>query len=285
MSQPYTVTNFTYLTNLITSTTYPNPEPLGGVTTAVTPVTTATKPATWSGTLVTNTVPTSSTTYPTAGTYIGNVVTRNVVEGKGKKATTVTYYDYNAISGYTYNTTTYSYNLVTVDTSTSTSVYGVRTGTGDYVMNSLSLSGNGNGAKYLITGDTVLYVSGNVSLSGQAQIVILPGASLKLYVGGSVNLHGNGVMNMSLNALKFQVFGLPTCKSIDFGGNAEFTGTVYAPEAHVKMGGGGNNTYDTVGAITAKSVGMNGHFNFHYDEMLGKVAGPELYKVASWNEI
>jgi hypothetical protein len=160
--------------------------------------------------------------------------------------------------------------------------YTYATGKGNYVMTTISMSGH---AKFLVYGDTTLYVPGGISLSGQAQIIIMPGASLKLYVGGPVNLFGNGVMNGNTSALAFQVYGLPSCTSIDFGGNASFTGVVYAPNAHVKMGGGGSNTYDTVGAITCKSVGMNGHFNFHYDEMLGRQTGPDLFKVASWNEI
>jgi hypothetical protein len=279
---PVTVTNFSYLTNLVVAMTYPSPEPAGGVTTATSSVTTANKPLTWTGNLTTNTAATTSTSYPTGGTYIGNVVTRNVVEGKGKNAKTVTYYDFARITGYTYQTTTYSYNNVTTNISTTTDMYTYATGTGNYFINYMSMSG---GSRYIVTGDTVLYAPGGVSLAGNAQIVIMPGASLKLYVNGQVRLFGNGVMNLNANALSFQVFGLPNCTDIDFGGNASFTGVVYAPNAHVQMGGGGNNTYDTVGAITCKSVGMNGHFNFHYDEMLGRVSGPDLYKVASWNEL
>ena len=282
INRTITVTNFSYLTTQTTSTTYPSPEPPGGVTTSVGTVTTVNKPTTWTGTLTTNTAAVSSTTAPAAGTYVGNVVTRNVVQGKGKNAQTVTYYDYNKITGYTYNTTTYTYNTVTTNVSTTTTTYAYSTGSGNYSLGMLTMSGQ---SKFLVTGDTVLYVPGGVDLSGQAQITILPGASLKLYVNGSVRLFGNGVLNLNTDALHFSVHGMPNCTSIDFGGNAAFTGTVYAPNAHVQMGGGGNNVYDCVGAITARSVGMNGHFNFHYDEMLGRVTGPDLYKIASWNEM
>ena len=282
INRDITVTNFNYLTTQTTSTTYPTPEPPGGVTTTVGTVTTVTKPTVWSGILRTNTATVSSTTAPAPGTYVGNVVTRNVVEGKGKNAKTVTYHDYAAITGYTYNTTTYTYNTVTTNMTTTTTRYDYSTGTGNYTLGALSMSGQ---SKFLVTGDTVLYLPGGMSLSGQAQITILPGASLKVYVNGPVNLHGNGVMNLNTDALHFALHGMPNCTSIDFGGNAAFTGTVYAPNAHVQMGGGGNNTYDVVGAITARSVGLNGHFNFHYDEMLGRVTGPDLYKIASWNEI
>jgi hypothetical protein len=276
------LTNYTYLASQTTSSTYPSPEPPGGVTTSEQVVTTVNKPTVWTGTLVTNTASTSSSTYPAAGTYLGNVVTRTVVEGKGKNAQSVTYYDYARITGYTYKTTAYTYNTVTTNMTVTSETYNYATKDGNYIMNSLSMNGQSD---FLVYGNTTLYIPNGVAQAGQAQIIIMPGASLKLYVGGSLDLKGNDVMNLNANALSFQVFGMPTCTSIDFGGNAAFTGTVYAPNAHVKMGGGGSDTYDVVGAITAKSVGMNGHFNFHYDEMLGRVAGPDLYKVASWNEL
>src|SRR5690606_2118844 len=129
-----------YLTSQTTATTYPNPEPAGGVSTSVQTVTTVSKPVTWSGTLTTNTAATSTTTYPAAGTYVGNVVTRSVVQGKGKKATTVTYYDYAAITGYSYEATAYTYNTITTNASYSTDTYAYAFGNGNYQMSSLSMS-------------------------------------------------------------------------------------------------------------------------------------------------
>ena len=67
-------------------------------------------------------------------------------------------------------------------------------------------------------------------------------------------------------------------------GNASWTGTIYAPEADIRMGGGGNNTYDIVGSIIANTISMNGHFNFHFDEaLLG--SGPKRFVANSWREL
>jgi len=38
------------------------------------------------------------------------------------------------------------------------------------------------------------------------------------------------------------------------------------PGAYFKLGGGGNNTYDFVGAAVVGSMKLNGYFHFHYDE-------------------
>ena len=51
------------------------------------------------------------------------------------------------------------------------------------------------------------------------------------------------------------------------------------------LNGSGNTVYDFVGAGVAKTITMNGKFNFHYDEALG-VYGPNRgYIVSSWNEM
>jgi hypothetical protein len=155
---------------------------------------------------------------------------------------------------------------------------------GNYILGSLSMSGNNQ--KMIITGNATLYVTGNISLAGQASIQIAPGASLRLYVGGATaSLGGNGVINSNTDASKFYYYGLPSNTSLTMSGNAAFTGVVYAPSAALSLGGGGNNTYDFVGAAVVNTATMNGHYNFHYDENLGRVGPSRGYVLTSWNEI
>lgn len=154
---------------------------------------------------------------------------------------------------------------------------------GQFKVSSISMSGN---EKLRVTGNAVLLVTGNVSLSGNARIEIDAGASLQIYVqGSSASLNGNGVANANTSASSFGYWGLNSNTSVSFGGNAAFTGTIYAPYAALSMGGGGNNTYDFVGASVSNSVRMNGHFNFHYDEALGKFGPRRGYTIISWNEV
>jgi hypothetical protein len=168
-------------------------------------------------------------------------------------------------------------------------------GTGNWQMTGLSLNTSG---AMLVNGTAVLYVTGDVSLGGQAYIYIAPGASLQMYVAGAnTSLGGKGVVNDNATAAAFGYWGLPSNTSISFGGNAAFTGTIYAPQAVLTLGGGGSTVYDFVGACMTSSVKMNGHFKFHYDEALKsfgprrgyiealKSFGPRRgYIVSSWNE-
>jgi hypothetical protein len=280
-NQTLTVTNYTYLTTQTTAAAFPSPDP-GNVVTNTQTFTTTTKPFSWSGTLITNTAATTSTTYPAAGTYLGNVVTRIVVVGHGSNAVTTTYYDYVAITGYTYTTVTYTYNTVTTNSTTISTTYAYVTGGGNYQINSMSMNGQD---QLLVTGDTTLYVVGDLSMAGQSQITIMPGASLRIYVGGSASLAGNGVMNLAQDSSKYSLYGLPTCTSVQISGNASFTGVIYAPQAALQLNGSGNNVYDISGAVVANTAYFKGNFQFHYDERLGRNGGKSQYRVAYWSEI
>jgi len=150
-------------------------------------------------------------------------------------------------------------------------------------MDSLTMSGTEN---MLVVGDAILYITRDFSMTGQSQLNIVPGASLKLYIGGpSASLAGNGVFNENADTTKLSVYGLPGLTDLSLSGNAAFTGTIYAPNANFKLNGGGNTVYDFVGASVTQTVDMHGHFKFHYDERLGRSGGRTLYRVASWNEI
>lgn len=133
----------------------------------------------------------------------------------------------------------------------------------------------------------VVLVTGNINLAGSDdRIEIQPGASLRLYVAGEkAAIKGQGVINQAGNAAHFYYFGLPTNRELTLAGNAAFIGGIYAPSAALTLGGGGNDTKDFIGASVSSTVKMNGHFNFHYDENLGRVGPDRRFVIKSWNEI
>lgn len=137
--------------------------------------------------------------------------------------------------------------------------------------------------------NVVLYVSGNINMSGNnSEITVTTNAnSVTIYVAGpSIDLSGQATINNQMqNAHYLGIYGLPSLTSIDFGGNAAFSGTIYAPQADFSFGGGGNDHYDYVGSLIAKSCKLNGNANFHYDESL-RVNGPGIgYIPSSWQEL
>jgi hypothetical protein len=127
-----------------------------------------------------------------------------------------------------------------------------------------------NNAKTIyVAGNATVYVTGNFDCRGK--IAIAANASLRLYVGGLFTKLS--VVNTTGQPTSFQYYGLPTNKAIAWGGNDEYAATIYAPQAVVKLGGGGASPYDFSGACVAESIVFNGHFNIHFDENLKRI-GP-----------
>jgi hypothetical protein len=131
-------------------------------------------------------------------------------------------------------------------------------------------------------------ITENVALTGGDLILIEnSGAQVRMYMEGETfSLQGGAqIDNRTEHAENFYLFGMETCTSISFAGNGHFYGGVYAPTADFYLGGGGNNVYDFVGGSVSKTVSMNGHFNFHYDENLKRVGPTKGYVPVSWREL
>jgi hypothetical protein len=154
---------------------------------------------------------------------------------------------------------------------------------GDFVMNQ-------NETLYVQGGPSVLYVTGNFNMKSQnaCYISIAPGSSLTLYVGttsGSAVSAALTQVNTVGTPAAFQYYGLPSNNSLVWNGNNNYVGTIYAPQADVSLGGGGNTILDYEGSIVANSASLNGHFDVHYDESLAR-SGPQAgYTVTSWQEL
>jgi hypothetical protein len=158
---------------------------------------------------------------------------------------------------------------------------------GDYEITSPSLT-----KSMYITGPTNtlvrIKIASSVSLSGQDVIRIAPtGVKVRIYMSGSSFVLGgqSWIDNMSGMAQNFYLFGLPSCRTISWSGNANFYGGVYAPQADYSLGGGGSEWWDFVGASVTRTVTMTGHYRFHFDENLARVGPSRGYIPISWKEI
>lgn len=101
--------------------------------------------------------------------------------------------------------------------------------------------------------------------------------------GAGCTMAGNSVVE-SGNAANFTYYGLPSNTSITYSGTSSFVGTIYAPSAVLTMNGGGNNN-GLIGSSITKTIRMNGHYNFHFDENLLKAGPSRGFTMTSWQEI
>ncbi len=276
-------------TTVVTTTIFPSPVPAGLATNATSYITVATYPSPAPAGITTNytTTSASSLEFPSPGTYLGSITTNIVTSGP--KSGRGTWYVYNSITGitsYTYPTTSYSYQTKTYTYTTYESVptyvtnsYDHVIGNGDYYATSISGS-------IVVVGKGRLVLPNGLNMGNSDGFTIVPGGSVRVYAGGTqTKISGNGVLNPSGYAANFIVYSAPSVTSFTLDGNGEFTGVLVAPNADLKMNGGGNSLQDFTGALMVNSVTMNGHFNFHYDEALGRMASNGRYLIQSWAEV
>jgi hypothetical protein len=140
--------------------------------------------------------------------------------------------------------------------------------------------------------NAVLYVTGNANITS---LVVAPGASLKLYVGGSNTYTSTtfaGPVTVFGTATNFQYYGLPGNTNITMIGHDRLTGTIYAPNARFRGGerspGDPFIDFDLYGAIVVDSIEMRSDFKLHFDESLkdAPAKGPARgFVVSSWQEL
>lgn len=134
-------------------------------------------------------------------------------------------------------------------------------------------------------GEIEIWVTGDLKISGGAQIISLPGVKVTFFIEGDIATTGNGMVNGSNKAANFVLQGVtPTdgsTRTFKTSGTASFIASLYAPWYDVTLGGGG----EYVGAFVGKTMTMSGgSAEIHYDEALGRSGGGMLYTVASWAE-
>jgi len=147
----------------------------------------------------------------------------------------------------------------------------------------LTIAGNADGTPSYAE----IYVTGDISISGSAQIVIQAGVKVKIYFAGNVDVSGNGILNTNSQPIDLQMYGIaPTDgsnKHVSLGGNGEIVAAVYAPSHDVTVNGGGTDGH-VFGSVIGKTVTMTGVTNLHYDEALTGAGLINNYRIVSWFE-
>lgn len=145
----------------------------------------------------------------------------------------------------------------------------------------------GNSKVIMIDAPVTLYIPGDIILDNSAQIQINsanPNASLNLYLGGNLILKNGGfVNNLTKDPKRFMVFGLASCRSIDFRTAGDFYGAIYAPNADIIS----HNSVQMYGAIVANSFTQDVWADLYYDASLRNVGYDDIgvrFVINRWSE-
>ena len=155
------------------------------------------------------------------------------------------------------------------------------------------------------------------TVTDSTKIVVRPGVKVRLYVtatnfnptsiqiessnnfsgtltiyqkSGIASFEQSGNIGVqSQQAQNFWYYGTTNVTSVKYDGkgNNNFFGVIYAPAANVTLNGGWDNTYNMnfIGACIAKTITINGRYNFHYDENLQKAGPIRGYVASAWEEL
>ena len=124
--------------------------------------------------------------------------------------------------------------------------------------------------KVTIDSNIKIYITGDLKLGNGDEVVILPDASLTVYLGGNLYVDNAGAINnLTKDPKKLKIYGLDTCVNIDFKNSGTFWGAVYAPYADIHL----YNSFNLYGAVVGKSFTQDMNANFYYDTSL-RVADP-----------
>ena len=149
----------------------------------------------------------------------------------------------------------------------------------------LTLTGNADGSPSYVE----VYITGDVNVTGNAQVVLGAGVKAKIYFSGNFNVAGNGVVNTNNQPGDLLFYGVnptdpTTPRTFALGGNSLLSAAVYAPAYDVQINNGGTRG-SVYGSFVGKTVKMNGVTDLHYDEALGKWGEPSLFVATSWIEL
>ncbi len=143
-----------------------------------------------------------------------------------------------------------------------------------------------NNGRMQVNGDVVLYITGDVKLNNNSEILIDQGSTLKLYVNGNMYFDNNSdIRTVSQYPGDSQIFGTTNCRTIHFQNNSTIYSVICAPQADLTM----NNNGAMYGAFITKSFEMKNGGTIYYDKaLLGAsvdfISGSANFSVIRWED-
>jgi len=122
-----------------------------------------------------------------------------------------------------------------------------------------------------ISGDVVLYLTGNIDLGNSCELLVKADSSLTVYIDGDIHCRtGSSVNNENPpeDPMKFQLYGTSeTIQYFDIKAKTTWSAVIYAPNADIDLYANG----DFYGSVIAKNFELKSGGNYHYDEALREV--------------
>ncbi len=138
--------------------------------------------------------------------------------------------------------------------------------TGTYQYSSIQMPNSG---QLIVTASGVkIYVVGSLTMNNGSEIIVQPGASLELYLGGKLeNKNSVGFSNNTNDPAGLKIYGLPTCTQIDLKAKTDLYAALYAPSAAVDL----YNSGSFYGAACSHSFEIKNSGSFYFDDRVRSI--------------
>jgi len=151
----------------------------------------------------------------------------------------------------------------------------------------ITLSSSNDAGVLEISGDVVLYITGNIELGESCEIIIKDNSSLTLYIDGDIHCRTNSVINNEIppeDPMKFQLYGTAeSTQYFDIKAKTTWSAVIYAPNADIDLYANG----DFYGYVVADNFELKAGGNYHYDEALREVEVDDegvRFVIKRWHE-
>ncbi|HEU4436447.1 MAG TPA: hypothetical protein VFR89_03205 [candidate division Zixibacteria bacterium] len=145
-----------------------------------------------------------------------------------------------------------------------------------YNSGTYALSASGSTAQITMTSG--IYFFSSISLTSGAKLVVPSDQKVVIFMTGTLNAAGGTIANTSAKPENLQVYS--TGLTVDITGSATIYAAIYAPNAEIKVSGGGT----VFGSLVGKSVKDAGNGTVHFDRALLDLESPlkAKYRVVAW---
>jgi hypothetical protein len=159
-------------------------------------------------------------------------------------------------------------------------------GPGVYKCKTLNIGGGAGAEVLTISGAVEMQVTDTITIGNSGLIVLEPGASLALYIGGGATNATATFKNsstMGSDPTRFKIYGLSNCTKITTDNSGAIYAAIYAPDTDITL----KNSGGLYGAVVGQSITLDNSAHVYYDAYLKNTTIFDVgakFVIRSWQE-
>lgn len=122
----------------------------------------------------------------------------------------------------------------------------------------------GSGSTYTVTGDVTMIVDGNLQLTGSSRIIVTPGSTLTLFVGGDVDVFNSTSINATGTPDQCFIFMTGSSRNFNMTDQAQVVAHLRCWDAQANISGQGSGS-DFFGTLRATTLNLSSKARIHAD--------------------